>query len=128
MHSKPVTRAIAAVDHPDAVFGTAALGINDHGQLVGYYVDADWNFVGFHYQDGVLTTMTGPNGEYAYPAAINNLGQIAGEFSGGQGFVLTRGKYEILDLPGWVGPRGINDRGQVVGYVDFVSFVATPSH
>jgi uncharacterized membrane protein len=135
------TGKVAVVDHPDAVFGTAALGINDHGQLVGYYVDADWNFVGFLYQDGVFTAITGPQGEYVYPAAINNLGEIAGDYFDADfnihNFVLTRGVFTPIDVPGSapgsVGVRGINDRGQVVGYAldadfNYVSFLATPSH
>jgi probable HAF family extracellular repeat protein len=76
-----------------------------------------------------------------YPAAINNLGEIAGDYFDADfnihNFVLTRGVFTPIDVPGSapgsVGVRGINDRGQVVGYAldadfNYVSFLATPSH
>jgi uncharacterized membrane protein len=123
-----VTGELDFVDHPDAVFGTAITGMNDVGQLVGYYVDADFNFVGFLYAGGVFTTITGPDGGIAYASGINNRGQIGLTSSNNQGFVLSNGKYTPLGIPGTVGVTGINDRGQVVGYVDAISFLATPSH
>jgi hypothetical protein len=132
--------ALTVVAHDDAVFGTILLGINDGGEAVGYYVDADWNFIGFHYKDGVFTPVTGPSGEPAYPAAINKLGQIAGDYYDAENhihsFVLTGGEFTPIEVPGAVpgsvGARGINDRGQVVGYyldADFneLSFLATPT-
>jgi uncharacterized membrane protein len=121
------TGEVDFIDHPEAVFGTAVLGINDVGQLVGYYIDADFAFIGFLYEGGAFTKIIGPDGGIAFPAAINNHGQI-GLSSNNEGFVLTHGKYVSIGVPGYVGVRGINDRGQVVGYVDGESFLATPSH
>jgi hypothetical protein len=132
--------AITTVEHADAVFGTILLGINDAGEAVGYYVDAEFNLIGFHYHDGVFTPLVGPDGETVYPAAINNLGQIAGDYYDADGnihsFVLTGGDFVPIEVPGAlagsVGARGINDRGQVVGYyldgeLNELSFVATPT-
>ena len=36
-----------SIDDPDAAFGTVAKGINDNGQVVGFYIDAIGSAHGF---------------------------------------------------------------------------------
>ena len=59
---------------------TVATGINDAGQIVGYYTSGG-TFVGFVYTDGVYTTLSVPSllaGQAIVPTGINNSGKIVG--------------------------------------------------
>jgi uncharacterized membrane protein len=61
---------------------TSASGINDAGQIVGWYLDSSGAFAsGFVYTDGVYTTLSVPSflaGQNIFPIAINDSGQIVG--------------------------------------------------
>jgi probable HAF family extracellular repeat protein len=112
--------------------GTFAQGINDVGQVVGYYTGLD-NFTnptsgtyGFLYSGGTFTTLNdplaNPRGTFAFD--INNAGLIVGYNLVGSvnhGFVYD-GSYTTLDDPlGINGTQllGINNTGQIVGsYID----------
>jgi probable HAF family extracellular repeat protein len=115
--------------------GTVAFGINDLGQIVGYYVgyypSVSWK--GFLYSGGTNGTYTtlpdDPSaytggGQGAAPLAINDLGQIVGYYidSNGntQAFQYSNGTYTTLAVPGASGTftvaDGINDAAQIVGY------------
>jgi probable HAF family extracellular repeat protein len=116
--------------------GTAALGINDAGQIVGeYYTSLGGNPLpnGFLYSGGVYTTINDPFDVYGtIPFGINNEGQIVGYYYDGKGvnhgFLYSEGVYTTLNDPLSVGTTpgvsgtvayGINDKGQVVGaYAD----------
>src|SRR6202043_1394793 len=104
--------------------GTVAFGINDLGQIVGYYVGVSWK--GFLYSGGTNGTYTilpdDPSaytggGQGAAPLAINDLGQIVGYYidSNGntQAFQYSYGTYTTLAVPGASGTftvaDGIND-------------------
>ena len=72
-----------ATDHPDAVAETVATGINNRGQIVGDYIDADGTEHGFLLHDGVFTTIDHPDaasGPLTGTAAVglNDRGQIVG--------------------------------------------------
>jgi probable HAF family extracellular repeat protein len=61
----------------------AALGINDHGALVGsYYPAGASNPQGFLYQDGILQEIAFPGSTYGAAGGINNSGEIVGFFIG----------------------------------------------
>jgi probable HAF family extracellular repeat protein len=81
------------LDDPLGVQGTVAEGINDKGQIVGYYTDANGHTLVFLYSDGSYTTLNAPAAVDIYPNAINNNGQIAGYYYDGtgasHGFVAT---------------------------------------
>jgi probable HAF family extracellular repeat protein len=89
--------------------GTWAQGVNDKGQVVGYYQGLD-NFTnptpgtfGFLYNNGTYTTLAGP------AFGINDAGQIVGTF----------GLYNLNDgtyTPLAGSAHGINNLGQIVGY------------
>ncbi|MFZ1095889.1 MAG: hypothetical protein WAN75_42860 [Xanthobacteraceae bacterium] len=62
---------------------TTPTGINDLGQVVGYYRDGTNAYRGFIYSNGVYTTIDDPNGQIAYGTGtvlngINDQGQIVG--------------------------------------------------
>ena len=42
---------------PLGTYGTLAAGINDHGQIVGFYVDSNHKEHGFLYSNGTYTTL-----------------------------------------------------------------------
>jgi probable HAF family extracellular repeat protein len=111
--------------------GTIAAGINDGGEIVGKYKNADGRDRGF------LRTRRGRYRRIDVPGAtgteaykINNRGQIVGSYNpngpsagdpGSKGFVLTRGRFITIDFPGAVFTQalGIDDAGIVVGeYLD----------
>ncbi|MBV9508390.1 MAG: hypothetical protein JO323_25660 [Acidobacteriia bacterium] len=54
-------------------------GINDNGQIVGYYG-------GYLYSDGNFTPIQDPNGTLTFPMAVNDNGQIVGYFVGNDGY------------------------------------------
>jgi probable HAF family extracellular repeat protein/VCBS repeat-containing protein len=110
------------------------LGLNDNGQIVGWYSGIDP--LPFLYDNGVIQRLhVGPS---AVANDINNGGQIVGGFSGcyftaqpviNRGFLLSgNGEPIPIDFPGLPDPTdpslclesytyayGINDTGQVVG-------------
>jgi uncharacterized membrane protein len=107
---------------PDAT-SVSVLDINDAGQAVGYYTDADFN------RHAVLWDSTGWH-DLAVPAgdgiarAINNAGQIVGTSDDfvvpTQGLLWdasTPGTYTVLnnDSGAGVNPNDISDNGVVVG-------------
>jgi len=127
---------------------TEALGINNAGQIVGYFTSTGNPGHGFLYNptDGTYTTLndplaTKPQGTFA--TDINNAGQIVGYYyTGGttqdpspvlaHGFLYNPndGTYTTLDDPlatpgndGGTQPFGINDLGQISG-----TYVNGPNH
>src|SRR5262249_16094101 len=114
----------------DTKFGSAAYGINDAGQIVGWYYDSNVVYHGFLLSVCVYTTFNDSlairgTGRYG----INALGQIVGSYAadlGDHGFLLSGGTYTTLDDPSAISTvpravsntvaRGINDAGQIVGY------------
>src|SRR6476620_1337121 len=116
------------IDDPAATNGTYAFGINDLGQIVGYYTDLSNYVHSFLYSGGIYTTIDDPsatNGTYA--DSINASGQITGGYrddSGGHGFLYSGGTYTTIDYPSATNvtvPESINDLVQIVGYYDDAS-------
>jgi uncharacterized membrane protein len=112
-----------------AVTQTFPIGINDRGQIVGYYDDADGLHGFLRQKDGRFRTIDFPGARATEALKINNRGQIVGlysetspfEFADGRGFLLNRGRFTRINVPGALSTfaRGLNDRGQVVGdYTD----------
>jgi probable HAF family extracellular repeat protein len=113
--------------------GVVASGINDAGEIVGYFIDASFTTHGFLYNGGHYTILDAPGASGTSPAAINSSGQIVGSINTGvvnsaKGFLYSNGHYTILDDPlGVTGTEagGINTSGQIVGtYLD----AATKAH
>ncbi|MBB2922419.1 hypothetical protein [Cellulomonas cellasea] len=94
--------------------------VNNRGHVVGA-VDGQtalWNGT-----ETVLITPVAPEDTWAFVTAINERGDVVGTSSGLDGtsraFLRTReGVVTVLSAPGVkAGANGLNDRGQVVGYV-----------
>ena len=68
------------IDDPSATNGTYAFGINDLGQIVGYYSDLSNYVHGFLYSGGIYTTIDDPSATNTAltPDGINASGQITG--------------------------------------------------
>ena len=106
--------------------GTFAQGINDVGQVVGYYtglfsVTGPPGTFGFLYSGGNYTPLDVPAGTgHTFAYGINDAGQIVGYYSVGgvnHGF-LYNGTYSTVDDPlatNGTQAFGINTAGQIVG-------------
>ena len=68
---------------PSAVYGTIPGGINNAGQIVGYYYDASDIAHGFIYSNGSYTTLNDPLGISTFAFGINDRGQVSGNISTG---------------------------------------------
>jgi probable HAF family extracellular repeat protein len=96
-------------------------GINDHGQIVGYYVLGDIEY-GFFYDKGVFTQLLLPGSIATLAEGINNKGQIVGAYSPklgeSHGFIYEDGEYQTVDVPESTSTfaTGINDRGEISGF------------
>jgi probable HAF family extracellular repeat protein len=126
------------IDGPGSL-GGAVFDINDRGQMVGAYLAADGTYRGFLLSRGTYTTFAAPGAPVTFPTDINNRGQIVGsglsydanrELTSARGFVLRKGidgPFTQIDVPGALGtiPRGIDDRGRIVGL--YANPNATPS-
>ena len=109
------------LDFPGANL-TEAIGVNDDGQVVGDYRDANNVFHGFFWDAGQFLTIDVPfPATSTAPTGINNVGQIVGFYfdNNGQarGFFYDNGNSTTFDFPGAVAtlPVDINDNGQIVG-------------
>jgi hypothetical protein len=76
-------------------------GINDAGEIVGYYCAASFAdcqdagpYLGFLYKNGTFTTISVPGVPGTYLYGINNKGEISGEYEDTNGywhsFLVTR--------------------------------------
>ena len=120
-----IDNPLAAQGDPNVSQGTVLNGINDAGQVAGYYYDVSGIGHGFVYDSGNFTAIEDPsaaNGTYAF--GINSNGDVVGYYVDAghvnHGFVYSGGSYTTLDDPSAAGGStfafGINDSGQVVGY------------
>ena len=91
----------------DGTYGTSALGINDAGQIVGYYLLSSFGQNigrGFLYSGGIYTTLDDPLATDGTAAqGINATGQIVGYYvdssNNDHGFLYSNGTYTTLDDP-----------------------------
>lgn len=109
-----------SIDVPGAT-DTQAFGINDLGDIVGRYDDADFNTHGWLRHNGKLSTIDFPGAPFTAPRLINNGGEIVGRYIDVNGtshaFLLRGGHFTSIDFPGAIDTRGrgIDDFGRITG-------------
>jgi probable HAF family extracellular repeat protein len=108
------------IDPPSNTRFTETFGINNSGQIVGYFEDPQRH--GFLYSGGTYTTIDVPMATLTEADGINDLGHIVGTYqdSGSRfhGYIYRNGTYTTLDDPlGTVETvaQGVNNADQVVG-------------
>jgi probable HAF family extracellular repeat protein len=120
--------------NPSAGFfpGTDATEINNRGQIIGFYIDANNVEHSFELSGGKFTTIDPPGaanqpgpsftGNIDQAADINDVGQVVGGYTDAagvtHGYLLSGGHYTTLDDPKgtFTFATGINDAGQIVGF------------
>jgi len=129
---------LTIIEYPGS-FHSFATGINNQGQIVGFYRETAWDFFahGFLFDHGVYTSFDFPDGFSTFPSDINDKGEIVGQWwktaygtlSGG--FILEKGAYTNYEVPGYEFGSllsGVNSKGAVTGSlysssVDITGFV-----
>jgi len=113
-------------DVPDST-GTDVSGINNRGDIIGVFFDAQTRPRPFVFTQGAFTTLDIAAGIVG-PLGINDRGQIVGftemniEF---QGFIWDRGTATQITVPSGANTtyfHGINNRGQIVGHTRQTQF------
>jgi uncharacterized membrane protein len=99
---------------------TEALGINNHGDVVGDYGDSLNQLHGFVMQNGTMRTIDPPGSLATIASKINDAGAIVGYFFDGttvHGFLYKNGGFQQIDFPGslYTVAIGINSAGDIVG-------------
>jgi probable HAF family extracellular repeat protein len=113
------TYTFTSIDVPNAQ-ETVCMGINDGGNVVGYYVDDSGVYHGFLLKNGTFTTLTFPDAGSTLAYGINDFDQIVGSYGGGDGFEVSGGHYisGSIDDPNSDGLNyvwDITDAGEIVG-------------
>jgi YVTN family beta-propeller protein len=111
---------------PPGSTDTVPRGLNNRGQNVGSYLDAEGILHGYLRQsNGSFVTIDPPNSTATVATSINDLGVLVGEWvdAGGAAHGFTRspaGVYTTLDFPGAAdtGLTDINDLGKIIGDYD----------
>jgi VCBS repeat-containing protein len=119
--------AFTSIDDPGGL--TYAKGLNDKGEVVGIYLDANGVTHGFIDDAGVFTTLDDPSaanipGAGTIPAGITNAGEIVGTYVDANfvnhGFTDIAGVFTSFEDP-LASPAhgtavyGVNDSGDIVG-------------
>jgi probable HAF family extracellular repeat protein len=98
---------------------TTARGINNSGEIVGYYVDSGGVTHGFSLLGKTLTTIDDPNGTATFCEGVNSNGEIVGEYTqsdgNNHGFLYQNGTFTDIGIGAISGAFGINDQGIIVG-------------
>ena len=131
---------VTAIDAPEAgPGGTRVEGLNDRGDVVGFYTAPDHHLHGYVYSQGTYTTLDVPGSEdgYTFAQGVNNYRQIVGIYAGADevdhGFVLTPKGYTTVDVPNslWTDIYSIDANGNIVGAFEDATgvhgFRGTPS-
>src|SRR5262245_33341147 len=108
------------IDPPLTTGFTETFGINNSGQIVGYFDSPQRH--GFLYSGGTYTTLDVPMASSTEADGINDLGHVVGTYQAGgkfHGYIYRNGTYTTLDDPlGTVETvaQGVNNADQVVGF------------
>ena len=103
-------------------------GINNNGDVVGEYSDANGQYGFVRFANGQIVTINSPLGTWAIATGINNAGDVVGAYGGvpecncvadieAHGFRIISGAMSSFDIgASQTIPRGINAFGTIVGY------------
>jgi hypothetical protein len=120
-----------ALFDPDGSQLTQPLGLNNNGDVAGYFYDGTTYHGFLRTADGTITTIDPPGYTRSEAEGINNEGVIVGAFEpGSHGYLRTPdGNFTIFDVPGAAEtiPQAINDNGDVTGSAYFSSDLNRPS-
>ena len=114
--------SFTAIDFPGAT-DTYVFGINDSGEIVGFFREAGRSGHGFlRSATGAFTAIDVPGAATTSALKINRVGQIVGTFVDARGkfhgfLRAPTGTVTSIDVPGAIGTyaQGINNAGQIVG-------------
>jgi hypothetical protein len=115
-----------------------AVGINNAGNIVGFYLPTATTSIGFLDKGGVISTIDPFGSTFTQALGINNLGEIVGFYTDAagvqHGYVDINGLFSSFDPPGSMNTtiNGLNDLGQIVGFYtdpndNTIGFVGTPT-
>ncbi|MGC2112309.1 MAG: hypothetical protein WA655_22510, partial [Candidatus Korobacteraceae bacterium] len=126
---------------PGAVGGAQATGINNSGEVCGFFIDSIGTNHGFLLNFGVLLQLDYPASTFTQALGLNNHGQVVGQYMDSAGlthgflYTVSSGQYTSIDDPNGVGAtivNGINDNGTIVGFFGAApinsGFVGFPQH
>ncbi len=124
---------------PSGTQNNQATGVNDSGEVSGFYVDSLGVTHGFLLNGSTLTTIDPTGSMFTQALGVNNLGQVSGVYIDSgmvqHGFLDINGTFQTIDDPAGFGTttvNGLNNQDQLVGfYVDgndnTDGFVASPT-
>jgi probable HAF family extracellular repeat protein len=104
---------------------TQVIGINNHGDTVGFWVDGAGNNFGFVRHNGTFTTVANPAAPtFNQLLGINDAGQAVGFYNDAAGnshaytYDTLRHTFTQITVPGAVSTQatGIDDNGDIVGF------------
>ncbi len=108
---------------------TFLIGMNNLGQVVGFYYDSAGQGHGFLSNGKQFTTIDPPGATFTELASVNDAGVVGGEYAGTDGiyhgFSYQNGKFTRIDFPNSTGTfvSSVNLFGDVVGsYFDASGF------
>jgi uncharacterized membrane protein len=109
---------------PNGDGSTNVLGVNDSGELVGYYTDSEGNYVGFLDDSGTFSNIEcGKNWADSRAYGINDAGLIVGDVSNStagpyDALLYESGKCKVFGYPkaASTAARGINKSDQISGW------------
>ncbi len=115
------------IDAPGPTLGTQVTGINNSGQIIGYFADSARVEHAYVETGGTFTLIEPPGTNNTIrPSGISNDGRIVGSFDdNNHGFLYDAGIFTTLDVPGTRDgfPQGINTAGGILVDADLHSFV-----
>jgi len=107
---------------------TIAQGINNLGQIAGFFQDSFGATHGY-VQDGLnVQTIDFPNASITFPLAISNSGTVIGDYADAfgnfHGFVLDGGTFTSVDFPGAILTEifDLNEKGDLTGIYQSADF------
>ena len=110
---------------------TIPWAVNERGDVVGSALSCAGDDQGFAflYRDGIYTSIDVPGQIATYPTDINERGVVVGYFTTPEhavgAFTFWRGEFQTISVPGVeLVPQGINNRGDITGWIPTVSYQA----